>query len=606
MEVLRYGYSIPFLCDPPLSRAPISLPSYHPSSIKGVALRDCSQALVAKSAVELAPLPSLGFYSRLFVVWKTSGSWRPVIDLSTLNLFVDVAHFRMETIQSVLLSVRQGDWMASIDLKEAYLQIPVHPESRRFLRFVALGRVYQFSALCFSLSTAPQVFSRVMAPVSAILHSWGIRMRRYLDDWLVQSSSREALLHDLQVVLNLCWELGIVVNPSKSHLVPSQVVQYLGVVIDSRSFRASPSSERVGKLFSTADAFLSCAAPPASTWLRLLGILSSLAHLVPGGRLRVRSLQVCLHQQWDREDLSALIPWSPLCRRDLQWWLDRPRLSLGVSLVQVSPDLDFWVRRLGRGLGCSPRLSHRFRPLGPGAGGAVHQRARAPSCQGGPPPFSALSPRDGCLGLLRQQHCGVLSAQGGGHQVSVSEHTSSGDPALDGVSLHSTPAPVHSGVSERPRGLPLSSSPTSSYRMVPSSGGFSIFKSSLAGANRLVCHVSKSPMLSLFLSLPGSIGGGHRRVPPVLGRASGLRLPSVVHPSQGASQAPCISGSGADADSPLLASTPLVCGPPSSVAGSSGGSAPPPRPPAPASVSLPLPGSPTASASMPGNSPEIH
>ena len=152
----------------------------------------------------------------------------------------------------------------------------------------------------------------------------------------------EALLRDLQVVLSLCQELGIVVNPSKSHLVPSQVVQYLGVVIDSRSFRASPSSEHDTKLFLTADAFLSCAAPPASTWLRLLGILSSLAHLVPGGCLRVRSLQLCLHQQWDREDMSALIPWSPLCRRDLQWWLDLPRLSLGVSLVQVFPDLDFW------------------------------------------------------------------------------------------------------------------------------------------------------------------------------------------------------------------------------------------------------------------------
>ena len=77
----------------------------------------------------------------------------------------------METIQSVLLSVRQGDWVASIDLKEAYLQVPVHPDSHRFLRFVSQGNVYQFSALCFGLSTAPQVFSRVMAPVSAILHS---------------------------------------------------------------------------------------------------------------------------------------------------------------------------------------------------------------------------------------------------------------------------------------------------------------------------------------------------------------------------------------------------------------------------------------------------
>ena len=33
--------------------------------------------------------------------------------------------------------------MASIDLWEAYLQVPVHPESRRFLRFVAHGRTYQ-------------------------------------------------------------------------------------------------------------------------------------------------------------------------------------------------------------------------------------------------------------------------------------------------------------------------------------------------------------------------------------------------------------------------------------------------------------------------------
>ena len=132
-------------------------------------------------------------------------------------------------------------------------------------------------------------------------------MRRYLDNWLVQSSSRDSLLHDLQVVLDLCRELGIVVNPAKSHLVLSQVVQYLGVVIDSRFFRASPSSERVARLRSTADAFLSCAAPPASTLLSLLGMLSTLSHLVPGGRLRVRPLQLCLHRLWYRGDPSARI-----------------------------------------------------------------------------------------------------------------------------------------------------------------------------------------------------------------------------------------------------------------------------------------------------------
>ena len=86
----------------------------------------------------------------------------------------------------------------------------------------------------------------------------------------------------------------------------------------------------------------SCASPPASLWLSLLGVLSSLAHLVPGGRLRMRSLQLCLHRSWNRQDMEAPILASMECLRDLQWWLHLPRLYLGVSLHQVSPDLHFW------------------------------------------------------------------------------------------------------------------------------------------------------------------------------------------------------------------------------------------------------------------------
>ena len=129
-------------------------------------------------------------------------------------------------------------------------------------------------------------------------------MRRYLDDWLVQSTSRESLLGVLQTVPHLCQELGIVVNPQNSDLVPSLVVQFLGVVIDSTSFRASTSAERISRLQSTAAEFQSCASPTASLWLSLLGVLSSLAHLVPGGRLWLRSLQLCLHRSWDRQDLG--------------------------------------------------------------------------------------------------------------------------------------------------------------------------------------------------------------------------------------------------------------------------------------------------------------
>ena len=123
---------IPFRTPPPLSETPITLDSYAPHSIKGRALEEEIQALRRKGAVEPAP-PTPGFYSRMFVATKASGGWRPaIIDTSTLNLSVDQTPFQMETTQMVLRSVRRSDWMVSIDLKDAYLQIPIHPASRCF------------------------------------------------------------------------------------------------------------------------------------------------------------------------------------------------------------------------------------------------------------------------------------------------------------------------------------------------------------------------------------------------------------------------------------------------------------------------------------------
>ena len=60
------------------------------------------------------------------------------------------------------------------------------------------------------------------------------------------------------------------------------------------------------------------------------------------GRLRMRSLQLCLHRSWDRQDLVDPVYASMECLLDLQCWLHLPRLSLGVPLCQVSPDLHFW------------------------------------------------------------------------------------------------------------------------------------------------------------------------------------------------------------------------------------------------------------------------
>ena len=488
MEVLRWGYSVPFLSKPPLAAAPIPFPSYSPTSIRGKTLEKEVQSLVEKGAVELAPLPSPGFYSRVFVVMKASGLWRPVIDLSTLNLRVCKTLFKMETLQSVLLSVRSGDWMVSINLKDAYLQVPIHPDSRKYLRFVASNQVFQFKALCFGLSTAPQIFTRVMAPVSAILHRLGIRMFRYLDNWLIQALSRSLVRQALETVVHLCQDFGIIINWEKSNLLPSQRVVYLGVILDSTLFRASPSRPRVEKLCSITEEFLSCDALPVSFWRRLLGLLSPLTPFIPGGRLRMRSLQLRLHRLWDQKDYSTLIPWDPACRQDLEWWLV-PGSSPGRHLSDSSqPSPQLLVRCLGRGVGCSPPGRNRFRPLVSGGSSVVHQRMGT-SCGGVRStalPSSGSQLHSNCL--FGQLDSLGLPSQTGGHSISIPQFHCTEDSPLGGDDRVSPDPSIHSGQEQCSGGLPVSSKPGPGVRVDSEVGGVSGVEQQVAGDDRIPLH----------------------------------------------------------------------------------------------------------------------
>ena len=119
----------------------------------------------------------------------------------------------------------------------------------------------------------------------------------------------------------------------------------------------------------------------------------------------------------------------------------------------------------------------------------------------------------------------------------------------------------------------------------------------MAGSNRLVCHLSKSSLFDLLLPFPGSAVSRHGRLSPVMGRPSGLCIPSGGYNSACSGEAPGLQEDGAHLSGSPLGSAPLVFGPSPAVAGSSSGPTIPSRPPALASVSSSLPGSPSAQAS---------
>ena len=181
-----------------------------------------------------------------------------------------------------------------------------------------------------------------MAPISAILHRYGIRMLRYLDDWLILAESRTACLQARDRFLPVCKELRLQVNFKKSSLIPSQDMTYLGMQIQSVRFVAKPTETRVENLLRIIEEFLSSPGLPAALWCRLLGHLSSLTLLVKGGMLRMRSLQIRLRSRWDFRDELLRIPWDPLCQEDLLWWSWAIQIREGVDLSLPMLGLSFY------------------------------------------------------------------------------------------------------------------------------------------------------------------------------------------------------------------------------------------------------------------------
>ena len=172
---------------PNLTRTP-TITSCYVNLHRNSYLLEALHQLLDKNAVELVQNPqSVGFYNRLFLVPKPKNRWRPILDLSKLKTFLKTQSFKMETLETIRTSLQTGEWVTSIDFKDAYFHIPINNQSRKYIRFHIQGETYQFKALPFGLSTAPMEFTVVAKEVKVLAMKQGIRTHQYLDDWLVRA-----------------------------------------------------------------------------------------------------------------------------------------------------------------------------------------------------------------------------------------------------------------------------------------------------------------------------------------------------------------------------------------------------------------------------------
>ena len=278
-----------------------------------------------------------GFYSTYFLIPKKDGSLRPILDLRGLNVYLKVLPFRMLRPVDVVQTIVQGEWFTSIDLKDAYFHVPIHPEHRKYLRFAFQGQAYQFAVLPFGLSLAPRIFTRCMRAALTSLCLSGVKILPYLDDWLICAPSFREARQVTARVLSHIEALGMSVNLEKSSLLPMQQTTFIGMSLDSVSMQARPTTQRVEKIHNLLRSFRLGAMVTVRKWLRLLGMLTSVSAVTPLGLLHLRPLQrwfnglhmdPCLHRKVKVKVTRGCIVY-------LRRWRDNAFLLHGVPLGSV-------------------------------------------------------------------------------------------------------------------------------------------------------------------------------------------------------------------------------------------------------------------------------
>lgn len=155
------------------------------------------------------------YISKIFLVPKSDGSNRLILNLKSLNSYLHSEHFKLEDHKTVTKIMQNDIFMGSIDLKDAYLMVPIFKPHRKYLRFTIKGSLYQYNSMPFGLNCAPPVFTKLMKPVLSFLRCRGYMSVLYLDDFLLFGTSYGNCLENITTTISLLEDLGFIINYNK-------------------------------------------------------------------------------------------------------------------------------------------------------------------------------------------------------------------------------------------------------------------------------------------------------------------------------------------------------------------------------------------------------
>ena len=206
--------------------------------------------------------------------------------------------YPLPRVEDLFSALSGGKAFPKLDLCQAYLQLQLDNESKKYLTINTHKGHFQYNWFPFGVSYAPAIFERTMDSLFQVSNG----VLAYLDDILVPGSSTEEHLVNLDKVLSKFSEAGLKLNKSKCIFMAPKV-EYLGYIIDKNGLHSS--NKKV-------EAIKEAHTPTCVTELRpFLCMLNYYGRFLPNLSTKLAPFHALLHKKskwnWGRVQQMELV-----------------------------------------------------------------------------------------------------------------------------------------------------------------------------------------------------------------------------------------------------------------------------------------------------------
>lgn len=233
--------------------------------------------LLESDIIEPVNNPS-AWVSPLVIVLKDNGEPRICVDMRRANAAIRRENHPIPTIEDALHKLAGARVFSRLDVKDAFHQVELSEESRHITTFICHKGMFRYKRLMFGVSTASEVFQKMMEQILSGLK--GVFVLH--DDLLVHGSTMKEHDENLKAVLETLRRHGVLLNVNKCKFRVKETT-FFGHKFSEHG--VEPTEERI-------EAIMNCRQPESAEEVRsFLGMISYIGSFIPHLSTRTHKLR---------------------------------------------------------------------------------------------------------------------------------------------------------------------------------------------------------------------------------------------------------------------------------------------------------------------------